>query len=175
MQMKSKRMQKIIASGLLLAAFTVPSQLMLVQAQERSTFLLRLNCVDTGIGNWRRRSENVVVNKAVYSSRFYMGSGDTQTSFTCRLQPNEEEVSFQTLQLGFGMRDNDQGSPSVLVNVYKDKVKAESRTVTPGGEAAFLSLDVTNTQNVSLEAVCTSRFQYCDRVYFWEASLGIAP
>jgi len=160
MQMKSKLIQKIIASGLLFAALTAPSQ-QIVQAQERSTFLLRLNCVDTGIGNWRRRSENVVVNKAVYSSRFYMGSGDTLASLTCRLQPNRE--------------DNDQGSPRVLVNVYIDGVKAESRTVAPGGEPAFVSLDVTNTQNVSLEAICTSRFQYCDRVYFWEASLGIAP
>lgn len=173
-RMKSKLIQKIIASGLLFAALTAPSQ-QIVQAQERSTFLLRLNCVDTGIGNWRRRSENVVVNKAVYSSRFYMGSGDTLASLTCRLQPNEEDVRFQTLQLAFGMRDNDQGSPRVLVNVYIDGVKAESRTVAPGGEPAFVSLDVTNTQNVSLEAICTSRFQYCDRVYFWEASLGIAP
>ncbi|MEQ8386980.1 MAG: hypothetical protein RH949_31950 [Coleofasciculus sp. A1-SPW-01] len=174
--MKSKLIQKIIASGLLFAALTAPSQ-QIVQAQERSTFLLRLNCVDTGIGNWRRRSENVVVNKAVYSSRFYMGSGDTRASLTCRLQPNEEDVNFQTLQLAFGMRDNDQGSPSVLVNVYIDGVEAESRTVVPGGEPAVVSLDVSNTQNVSLEARCnsSSRFQYCDRVYFWEASLGIAP
>ncbi|MEQ8755078.1 MAG: hypothetical protein RID09_16395 [Coleofasciculus sp. G1-WW12-02] len=172
--MKSKLIQKIIASGLLFVALTAQSQ-QIVQAQERSTSLLRLNCVDAGIGNWRRRSENVVVNKAVYPSRFYMGPGDTQASLTCRLQPNQENVTFERLQLGFGMRDNDQGSPSVLVNVYIDGVRAESRTVSPGGEPAFVSLDVTNTQNLSLEAVCTSRFQYCDRVYFWEASLLIAP
>lgn len=174
MQMKTQLIHKILASGFLGIALTAQSQ-QFVNAQERSTFLLNMDCVNTGIGNWRRQDENIVVNKAVYLSRFYMGSGDTQASFTCRLEPHEENISFETLRLGFGMRDNDTRSPNVRVKVYIDGVEVKSETVQPGKPPVVLSLSLTNPQNISLEAECSSKFQYCDRVYFWDASLGIAP
>ncbi len=173
MQNKTTLIRNIIASGLLLFALASQGN-PVAEAQERSTFLLRLNCVKTG-GNWASQTEDVAVGKAVYTSRLYMGSGDSQASFTCRLQPNEEEVIFQELRLAFGMRDNDRGSPDVTVNIYLDGVQARSVTVSPGKAEVISGLDVTSTENVSIEAVCSSQFQYCDRVYFWDASLTIAP
>lgn len=98
-----------------------------------------------------------------------MGPGSRFASFTCRLQPNRGNTIFQRLRLSFGMRDYDQGSPPVTVNVYLDGVRAESRTVSPG-QAESVSLDVTSTSNVSLEAVCSAG-RYCERVHFWEAEL----
>ncbi|NET52195.1 MAG: hypothetical protein F6K09_26930 [Merismopedia sp. SIO2A8] len=72
------------------------------------------------------------------------------------------------------MRDNDQGSPPVEVNLYLDGFKAESRTVSAGGKDLIL-VDVTNTSNIALETICSSQNQYCRRVYFWEASLQGIP
>jgi hypothetical protein len=78
-------------------------------------FSSRRPCVSTGIGNWARRTEDVSVGKAVYTSRLFMGPGNNFAAMTCRLQPNEAGVIFQRLRLSFGMRDNDRGSPNVNV------------------------------------------------------------
>ena len=138
-------------------------------------FLLGRPCVSTGIGNWARRTEDVSVGKAVYTSRFFMGPGNNFAAMTCRLQPNEAGVIFQRLRLSFGMRDNDRRSPNVDVTVYKDGVIEKSVSVFPG-QPASVTLDVSPTQNVALEAICSGRpQQYCDRVYFWEAELEYPP
>ena len=107
-----------------------------------------------------------------------MGPGDRFAAMTCKLQPNQAGVIFQNLQLSFGMRDNDQGSPAATVNLYIDGVKAQSQIVSPGKPASMLQ-DVTSTSNVSLEVVCSNpspnRSRYCDRVYFWDANLEYVP
>lgn len=103
-----------------------------------------------------------------------MGPGNKSAAMTCRLQPNEAGVIFQRLRLSFGMRDNDRGSPDVNVTVYKDGNPETSVSVFPG-QPASLTLDVTPTQNISIEASCTNQSQYCDRVYFWEAELEYPP
>ncbi len=72
------------------------------------------------------------------------------------------------------MRDNDRGSPPVNVNVYLDGQKAETRTVSPG-QGEVVTLDVTPTSNVAIEAICSNQSKYCDRVYFWEAELEYPP
>lgn len=139
-----------------------------------SRFLLRQPCVDTGPGNWARRKQDIAVGRAFYTSRLYLGPGTRSSTLTCRIQPNEPKVIFQTLKLSFGMRDEDRGSPSATVNVYLDGVRAVNSSVSPGGKDT-VTLDVTSTTNVSIEAVCSSQSEICDRVYFWEASLGYAP
>lgn len=103
-----------------------------------------------------------------------MGPGDRFAAMTCKLQPNEAGVIFQKLQLSFGMRDNDQGSPAATVNLYIDGVQAQSQIVSPG-KAASMFQDVTSTSNISLEVVCSNRSRYCDRVYFWNADLEYVP
>ena len=175
MRKKTKSISKIIASTVVFLALAPQGRQF---AQETpaplSLFLLRRPCVSTGIGNWSRRTEDVSVAKAVYTSRLFMGPGDRFASMTCKLQPNRPGVIFQKLRLAFGMRDNDEGSPAAVVNVYLDGVKAQSRTVAPG-KPASVSLDVTSTNNVSIEAVCSSQSRYCDRVYFWDADLDYPP
>lgn len=173
---KTKLISKLIASTMLFLAL-VPQGRQI--AQEAPTppaiFLLRLPCVSTGIGNWARRTEDVSVGKAVYTSRLFMGPGNRSAAMTCKLRPNAAGVSFQKLKLGFGMRDNDADSPNAVFNVYIDgnKVEALSRTVSPG-KAESVVLDVTNPSNVSLEVRCSSQSQYCDRVYFWNANVEYA-
>jgi hypothetical protein len=104
-----------------------------------------------------------------------MGPGNNFAAMTCRLQPNEAGVIFQRLRLSFGMRDNDRGSPNVDVTLYKDGVIEKSVSVFPG-QPASVTLDVSPSQNVALEAICSGRpQQYCDRVYFWEAELEYPP
>jgi hypothetical protein len=178
MQKKTLLISTLIASTVLLALAPQSRQI----AQEAplqetpffSLFLLRRPCVDTGIGNWARRSEDVSVGRAVYTSRFFMGPGNRSAALTCKLQPNSANVIFQRMNLSFGMRDNDQGSPPVNVNVYLDGQRAETRTVAPG-QPASITLDVTPTTNVAIEAICSSQSQYCDRVYFWDAELKYPP
>lgn len=174
MQKKTKLISTIAASTALFLALVPQGKPIAQETPLLSRFLLRRPCVNTGVGNWDRRRENVSVGKAVYTSRFFMGPGNRSASMTCKLQPNDVGVIFQRLNLGFGMRDNDQGSPPVSVNVYLDGQRAESATVAPGRPAS-VSLDVTSTNNVAIEAVCSSPAQYCDRVYFWDANLGYPP
>jgi hypothetical protein len=174
---KTKLISKIIAGAILCLALA-PQNKQIAQEARRSVFLLRLPCVSTGIGNWARRTEDVSVGKAFYTSRLFMGPGDQFAAMTCKLQPNQAGVIFQNLQLSFGMRDNDQGSPAATVNLYIDGVKAQSQIVSPGKPASMLQ-DVTSTSNVSLEVVCSNpspnRSRYCDRVYFWDANLEYVP
>lgn len=154
----------------------IPQGKQLAQEALPSVFLLRLPCVSTGIGSWARRNEDISVGKAVYTSRFFMGPGNSNAAMTCRLRPNQAQVNFQKLKLSFGMRDNDASSPSATFNVYIDgqKVASESRTVSPGKPETVV-LDVTNPSNVSLEVVCSNSSRYCDRVYFWDAAVEYAP
>jgi hypothetical protein len=171
MQKKIKLISKILATTVLFLALAPQGRQIAQQEPLLSISLLSLPCVNTGIGNWARRKQDVSVGRAFYTSELYMGAGDRPAALTCRLQPNRGKVIFQTLQLSFGMRDNDQGSPGTTVNVYLDGVRAQSRTVSPGQRAA-VTLDVTTTENVSLEAICSSRSRLCQRVYFWDVSLS---
>ncbi|MDP8963860.1 MAG: hypothetical protein M3O33_07710 [Cyanobacteriota bacterium] len=168
---KTKLISKIIASTMLFLAL-FPQGRQIAQEAPLSMFLLRRPCVSTGIGNSTRRREDVSVGKAVYTSRLFMAPGNSSASITCRLKPNEAGVTFQTLRLSFGMRDNDKDSPDVIVNVYKDteKVGPESKRLSPG-QAASIVLDVVDPSNISIETVCTNPSGYCARVYFWEAEL----
>lgn len=173
MQKKTKLISTIIASTALFLALT-PQGKSIAQEEMLSLFLLRRSCVSTGIGNWERRTQDIAVGRAVYTSRLFMGPGNRFATMTCNLTPNREGVIFQRLNLAFGMRDNDRDSPAVNVNIYLDGQRAETRSVSPG-QAATVSLDVTPTRNVSIEAVCSSPGQYCARVYFWEADLTYPP
>lgn len=173
MHKKIKWLSAFIASTALFLALA-PQNRQIAQDKPLSIFLLRRPCVNTGIGNWDRRTEDVSVGRAVYSSRLFMGPGNRFASMTCKLQPNDANVIFQSLRLEFGMRDNDAGSPPVNVNIYLDGRRVETRTVSPG-QREVVALDVTPTSNVAIEAICSNQTKYCDRVYFWEANLEYPP
>jgi hypothetical protein len=173
MQKKTKLISAIIASTAVFFALA-PQSKQIAQEAPLSRLLFRQPCVNTGIGNWSRRTEDVSVGKAVYTSRLFMGPGNRSASMTCKLVPNEAGVIFQRLRLSFGMRDNDKGSPPVNVNIYLDGRRAEARTVSPG-QGEVVTLNVTSTSNVAIESICSNQYQYCDRVYFWEAELEYPP
>jgi len=173
MHKQIKLISKIVVSTMLFVALAPQGKPTAQEIPQLSRLLFRQPCVNTGRGNWGVEKEDVSVGRALYTSRLYLGPGDrSAAAITCRIQPNRAGVIFQTLKVSFGMRDNDQGSSSTTVNVYLDGVRADSRTVSPGRQAS-VTLDVTNTSNVTLEATCSSR--YCDRVYVWDAALGYAP
>lgn len=166
---KTKLINRIIAGAMLSFALVTQSE-HIVSAQQRPTSLLRAKCVNSGLGSVRRNTLDVSIGKAVYTSLFYLGSGNRSASITCKIRKVDSQPLFQTLQLGFGMRDNNTTSPPVNVNVYLDGKQAETRTVAPA-EQESLSVDVSGVTNVSIEAVCSSQSIYCDRVYFFNAAL----
>jgi hypothetical protein len=173
MSKKTKLISAIIASSTLFLTLA-PQGRQMAQEAPLSRLLFRQPCVNTGIGNWDRRTEDVSVGRAVYTSRLFMGPGNRSASMTCKLQPNDAGVIFQRLRLSFGMRDNDRGSPPVNVNVYLDGQRVEGRSVAPG-QGEVVTLDVTPTSNVAIETICSNQYKYCDRVYFWEAELEYPP
>ena len=168
---KIKQISKALSGAMLYFAL---GTLCVPVAQARSPkFLLKTQCVDTGVGNWSRTEDDVSIDKAVYTSLFYMGPGDGSASLTCKINP-DNNYYYQRLNLGFGMRDNDRRSPPVDVNIYANGKRIDSRTIS-AGEKASVSLDVTNVRNVSLETVCSDRTRYCERVYFFKATLEPIP
>ena len=172
-----KLIGKIIATAMLFLAIA-PQHQQIAQEEEEipKDFLMDTKCVNTGTGNWKRETEDVSVGRAVYTSELYMGAGNSFASMTCRIEPYAPEVIYQALHLGFGMRDNDQGSPEVKVNLYLDGQKAEEHSwiVSPGRGVSTI-IPLFNVENIALETICQSPSRrYCDRVYFWETSLEIA-
>lgn len=161
----------LITSALVCSSVLIGESIVQAQRSPRPVDLLRSTCVASGSGTAREDNTNVSIGRAVYSSRFFLGPGYRSASLTCRIRPeNRPNPIFQTLNLGFGMRDSDNRSSSVDVRVYLDGKPADSRSVSPSQQNT-LSLDVSNASNVSIEAVCNSGSQYCDRVYFYEANL----
>jgi hypothetical protein len=174
-----RKSQKITLIASLITSALVCSSVLIggniVQAQRsrspRPVDLLRSKCVSSGLGSAREDNTDISIGRSVYSSRFFLGPGSRSAALTCKIKPdNSPQPIFQTLNLGFGMRDNETRSPGVEVRVYLDGKPADSRTVSPSIQST-LSLDVSNASNVAIEAVCTSGSQYCDRVYFYEAKL----
>ena len=168
MQKTTKLISKIIATAIVFLALAPQDKQIAQEEEVIRLFLLDTKCVNTGIGNWDNHSQDVSVGRAVYTSRLYMGAGDSFASMTCKIQPDDLELDYQTLQLAFGMRDNDRDSPEVEVNVYLDGQKApdHSWTVYPGKGVSVL-IPIFNIENISLETVCrkTSR-RYCDSRLF---------
>ncbi|MEM6753772.1 MAG: hypothetical protein AAF630_12445 [Cyanobacteria bacterium P01_C01_bin.38] len=138
----------------------------------RPISLLKARCVKSGIGSARRQRRNVSIGRAVYNSKFYLGPGYRSAALTCNIQPNGDrpQNAFQTLNLGFGMRDNNANSPGVTVQLYLDGRPTEAVPVAPT-RVANVSVDVNNVSNVAIEATCSSSTQYCSRVYFYDADL----
>lgn len=170
--------KKLISSVVLPIAVILPALFPLgeatAQKQEkiRPTSLLKGKCVKSGIGSARREKRNVSIGRAVYNSKFYLGPGYRSAALTCNIQPDNDKPQnvFQTLNLGFGMRDNNVNSPSVQVKLFLDGRPTETITIGPK-RVANVSVNVNNVSNVAIEATCSSPTQYCSRVYFYDADL----
>ncbi|MGB3761298.1 MAG: hypothetical protein WBA07_33805 [Rivularia sp. (in: cyanobacteria)] len=171
--------KKLISSVVLPIAVILPALFPLGEATAqkqvkiRPISLLKANCVKSGIGSARREKLNVSIGKAVYNSKFYLGPGYRSAALTCNIKPNDDDRAqdvFQTLNLGFGMRDNNVNSPSVQVKLFLDGRPTETVTIGPT-RVANVSVDVNNVSNIAIEATCSSSTQYCSRVYFYDADL----
>ncbi|MBF2014384.1 MAG: hypothetical protein IGS23_04040 [Rivularia sp. T60_A2020_040] len=168
---------KLIGSIILPIAVILPALFPLGEAtaqqqkQMRPISLLRANCVKSGIGSVRMEKLDISIGKAVYNSKFYLSPGYRSAALTCKIKPdNRPQNVFETLNLGFGMRDNNVNSPSIQIKFYLDGQPTQTVTVAPT-QAANLSLNVNNVSNVAIEATCSSSTQYCSRVYFYDADL----
>ena len=183
---KKQLLGRLLAGGLLSVAFALPCPLASAEEEERSLWLFETTCVSNGPGRWRRETEDISVSRAVYRSYMFMGPGSRSVSLACRIRgensenPENTEDSkdakkpFQSLQLEFGMRDTQRESPYNTVIVYLDGQQSASETVA-AGEKVYFALDVSEVQNIALETVCSSGAGYCDRVYFFNASLSTEP
>ncbi|MGB6299992.1 MAG: hypothetical protein WBF90_27990 [Rivularia sp. (in: cyanobacteria)] len=138
----------------------------------RPISLLKARCVKSGIGSARKEKRNVSIGRAVYNSKFYLSPGYRSAALTCNIKPDGDRPQnvFQTLNLGFGMRDNNLNSPSIRVQLFLDGRPTRTITVAPT-QAENISVDVNNVSNVAIEATCSSSTQYCTRVYFYDADL----
>jgi len=175
-------MQKIRFIGSVIGSIMLLSSLVALNLQQADaqtpqpqSKLVGAKCVSSGQGSARKNQEDISIGKAVYTSEFYLGPGNRSASMTCKIKPdNRPEPIFQTLNIGFGMRDNDISSPAIMVRIYLDGREVESTVVAPG-QQTILPLNVSNASNVALEAICTTPNRYCERVYFFTASLERKP
>jgi hypothetical protein len=172
---KNRFVASLIAGGIACSSVPILGEILgesITQAQRlpRITSLLKAKCVSSGLGSVREENMDISIGRAVYSSKFYLGPGNRSAAMTCKIKPSNRPLAvFQTLNLGFGMRDNDNKSP-VEVRVYLDGRQVETRTISPSQQNT-LSLDVSDVSDVSIEAICASGREYCDRVYFFDAGL----
>lgn len=161
----------IISSALALSSITIGGQIAVARKSKSPVSLLKAKCVSSGLGSARREKLNISIGKAVYSSQFYLGAGNRSASITCRIKPEKStKAKFKTLNLGFGMRDNDINSPGVEVKVYLDGRLAKNSFVGPSQQTS-VSVDVNSVSNVAIEANCVSQTKYCNRVYFFNSNL----
>ncbi|MBD2542738.1 MULTISPECIES: hypothetical protein [Planktothricoides] len=168
---------KLLAAGVLSVAI-LPLSPFLAQAKDESrlAWLFEAQCVSESPGRWRREVEDVSVGREVYRSVMFLGPGSQFASLACRIRQSEDtetskKKNFQSLKLEFGMRDRHSASPANQVIVYLDGEQASVNTVS-SGERVVLALDVSNISNIAIETICSSKIQYCDRVYFFDASLS---
>jgi hypothetical protein len=172
MEKNKLKLSKLLA-GVLLWAGLAPLSVQAETLDLEYISLLEAVCVSTGPGRWRKTSEDVSVNRQVYTSVLFMGPGTQYSGLTCRIRPENpgpKDYNFQTLNLQFGMRDNDWKSPSATVKIYLDGKAMAEQAIGPG-EKASVSLPITNVSNVAIETICNSDSRYCDRVYFFDAGL----
>lgn len=167
---------KFLAAGVL-SVLISPLSALVAQADEDESHLAWLyeaQCVSESPGRWRQEVEDVSVGREVFRSVMFMGPGSQFASLACRIRGKETETSeknIQSFHLEFGMRDRHRGSPYNNVIIYLDGEESQATTVAPG-ERVALSLDVSNISNIAIETVCSTKVKYCDRVYFFDASLS---
>jgi hypothetical protein len=166
---------KFLAAGVLSVAIS-PFTALVAQADDESrlAWLFDAQCVSESPGRWRQEVEDVSVGREVYRSVMFMGPGSQFASLACRIRGEDTETSdknVQSLKLEFGMRDRHRESPYNNVIVYLDGEESVAATVAPG-ERVAISLDVSDISNIAIETICSTKIKYCDRVYFFDATLS---
>ena len=171
----SHSIAKFLAAGVLSVAIA-PFGALVAQADDEShlAWLFEAQCVSESPGRWHQEVEDVSVGREVYRSVMFMGPGSQFAALACRIRGEDTDTSdkdIQSFQLEFGMRDRHRDSPYNNVIIYLDGEEHLSTTVA-SGERVALSLDVSNISNIAIETVCSTKIKYCDRVYFFDATLS---
>ncbi|HIK09504.1 MAG TPA: hypothetical protein IGS52_04440 [Oscillatoriaceae cyanobacterium M33_DOE_052] len=164
----------LLVAGALLAPLVTLGPV--ARAEEQPLWLFETQCVTQGSGRMRQEMADISVGREVFRSYMFMGPGSRSVNLTCKIRGDdpEEKENFNSLRLEFGMQDSDKSGPYNTVVVYLDGEESASQTI-GSGEKVSIALDVSQSQNVSVETVCSSRNAYCDRVYFFNASLSSEP
>jgi hypothetical protein len=141
--------------------------------------LLSLGCSTSGEGRlFTENREDVSVGKQIFTPAFFVGdlfSHNNPFLLTCKLTPSEQP---KTLQLMIGVKDYAmQEEHEITFNVYLDGQTTASYKLV-AGEGKTILLDVTKTNSVALEAICSlGGFSgtYCPVLYFLQASILPSP
>lgn len=170
---KTKFTRQLIVGAILSAILTTFSS-QVVESRQNTVSLLKTTCVGSRSNRWRADEENVAIGRAVYRSVMNLSPSNGSASVTCRIKSENDSPAFQTLTLEFGMLDSDTTSPPTIVNLYLDGRQAGSKQISPGQTGSF-AVNLSNFSNVSIETVCSSRSEYCGRVYFFKTALERIP
>lgn len=123
--------------------------------------------------------QEVVTAIAYLRGSSYGIASDTPAGVACLLSSPDSASRFRKLKLAFGVSNtnpytgtNDDNAV-VRLTIYRDRQKIGLKEV-KRGEKQFWEVNVTNTQNIALEAECikTRRYQsFCPSVVFTQADL----
>ena len=123
--------------------------------------------------------QEVVTAIAYLRGSSYGIASDTPAGIACLLSSPDSAFRFRKLKLAFGVSNTNpytgtNNDNAVLrLTVYRDRQKIGLKEV-KRGEKQVWEVDITNTQNIALEAECikTRRYQsFCPSVVFTQADL----
>ncbi|MBW4639290.1 MAG: protein kinase [Gloeocapsa sp. UFS-A4-WI-NPMV-4B04] len=158
--------------------------------QEQNTVsLTEIKCLTTTASandeSFVKGTEDVTIGQEVVTPvAFLRGSSnyilsDTPAGVACLLASPDSASQFRKLMLAFGLNNTNRytgttdNGATVGLTVYLDKKKLGSKKIIRG-EPQSWEIDVTNVQNIALEAECIKPKQYnnsCPSVVFTQAEL----
>jgi hypothetical protein len=179
--MKQEQMFKKIAR---LATFSLALILLagqVVQGQRakpssNNSSLLSNECRQKGNGHSIKLGDKIVsIGREVFDSIYVFGheffSEGEKTVLSCRFKQTNNTPT--TLQLSFGIEDNEPAITRISVTVYLDGEQRASHTISSGDLRTVL-LDVTKIRSVGIEIVCErgeSFYHRCPNTHIVKASI----
>lgn len=167
----------LIAASITTASSLLASSVTEVSLAQQTTTkpILSTPCVDNtikewGSRSWRNVSEDISINRQVFTSTFYIVARKQPGGFACKINSGNFSSKFKSLKLEFGIPD---GKPMpTTVNVYSDGNQVATKTIS-GGEKGTLIVDVSKTRSIAFEVI--SEEDDKSVIYFIDASLSKNP
>ena len=131
--------------------------------------LLSNECRQKGNGHSIKLGDTIVsIGKEVFDSIYVVDSLNegSKTVLTCRFKQINNTPT--TLQLSFGIEDNEPANTRVSVTVYLDGEQRASHTISSGDLRTVL-LDVTKIRSVGIEISCER--SSCPNIHIVKASI----
>jgi eukaryotic-like serine/threonine-protein kinase len=169
---------------------TTPEANPVVSTLQNTVSLTEVKCLTTTANKndeslVKGPSDETIGQEVVSVIAYLRGSGyaiaaDTPAGIACLLSSPDSASRFRKLKLAFGVSNtnpytgNDDNSAVLRLTVYRDRQKIGLKEV-KRGEKQFWEVDITNTQNIALEAQCVkvvkSYNPYCPSIVFTQADL----